>query len=250
MEVLRTTLNRRYRAHFDVTDVSMSQIDGELPQARWLTYECTLGRIGFSVDRRLALAILAYRYGAAGKMPGEGEDLPPETVSEERLVSNLGQQFAELLAGCVEMRHGAPAADAERVTHALVLLTPGTPTYGKWIIKATITESTLGIGGALCLTLDEAWMTRLLHNIAPLHKKPHDSFAEAPVAASQIPLTIVARLLQKEIQLGNLLDLHVGEIIPISMNDADVLVDDSRLFTATVAEHKGKLCLTCFEDAK
>jgi len=30
----------------------------------------------------------------------------------------------------------------------------------------------------------------------------------------------------------------------------DVLLDDARLFTAAVAEHKGKLCLTSFEDAE
>jgi flagellar motor switch protein FliM len=31
---------------------------------------------------------------------------------------------------------------------------------------------------------------------------------------------------------------------------ADVLLDEARLFTAAVAEHKGKLCLTSFEDAE
>jgi flagellar motor switch protein FliM len=31
---------------------------------------------------------------------------------------------------------------------------------------------------------------------------------------------------------------------------ADVLLDENRLFTAAVAEHKGKLCLTSFEDAE
>lgn len=250
MEAFRTAFNRRYHAHFDIADVSVSQFDGELPQARWLTYGCMLGRIGFSIDRQLVLAILAYRYGATEKMPAEGDPLPPETASEERLVGNLGQQFADLLAKCIETRYPTPSADAEPAPYALTLMAQGTSAPGKWIIKAAITESACGIRGTLYLTLDETWMTRLLHNIAPVRDKLHDDFAKAPVAANQIPLTIVGRLLQKEIPLGDLLKIRVGEVIPISMRDADVLIDGSRLFTATVAEHEGKLCLTCFEDAE
>lgn len=250
MEVFRTAFNRRYHAHFDITDVSVSQLNGEPPQERWLTYGCTLGRIGFSVDRQLVLAILAYRYGATDKIPGEGEPMPPETASEERLVRNLGQQFVDLLAKCIEIRHDTPAADEEPVTHALTFMAHGASAPGKWIIKAVITESTFSVRGTLYLTLDEAWITRLLHNLAPQRDKPRDRFASAPLAANQIPLTVVARLLQKEMQLGDLFKIRVGEVIPIHMHDADVLIDGSRLFTATVAEHDGKLCLTCFEDAE
>jgi len=42
----------------------------------------------------------------------------------------------------------------------------------------------------------------------------------------------------------------VGDIIPVSLQATDVLVKNSRLFTATVAEHKGKLWLTAFNDTK
>ena len=45
-------------------------------------------------------------------------------------------------------------------------------------------------------------------------------------------------------------DLQVGDVIPISLSRADVLLEESRLFTAAVTEHKGKLCLTSFEDAE
>lgn len=249
-ETLRTAFNRRYRAHFEVADVSISQFDGELPQARWRTYGCPQGRIGFSVDRQLVLAILAYRYGATEKMPGEGDALPPETASEERLAGNLGQTFSDLLVKCIEMRHGEAAADAEPVPPALAFMASGTPAYGKWIVKAVIVETAFNMRGTLYLTLDESWLARLLHNLAPLREKRGDSLVKTPVAANQIPLMVVARLLEKEMQLADLLNMRVGEVIPISMRDADVLIDGSRLFTATVAENDGKLCLTCFEDAE
>lgn len=250
MGMLRANLNRRYRAHFEVGDVTMSQVTDELQHSRWLTYGCTLGRIGFAIERNLALAVLAYRYDATDRMPAEGNALPPETASEERLVRSLGQQLVDLLAKCIEMCGGAPNRDAEPISHVLAPLALGATAQASWLIKATIVELACGVRGDLYLTLDEAWMARLLTNIAPLRKKPHDGIAIAPVAANELPLKIVARLLQKEIPLGNLLDMRIGEVIPISLSDADVLIENSRLFTATVAEHKGKLCLTGFMDVE
>jgi len=72
--------------------------------------------------------------------------------------------------------------------------------------------------------------------------------AQGAPLPTRLTLTRVARLLQKDIPLGQLADLHVGDVIPISLGTTDVLIDDSRLFTATVAEHQGKLCLTSFAD--
>jgi flagellar motor switch protein FliM len=39
-------------------------------------------------------------------------------------------------------------------------------------------------------------------------------------------------------------------VIPISLRGADVLIGGSRLFSASIAEHRGKLCLTSFEDVE
>ena len=57
---------------------------------------------------------------------------------------------------------------------------------------------------------------------------------------------IVLSLLRQA--LGLLLDTRVGDVIPVSLGETEVLVDNERLMTARVAEHKGKLCLTAFED--
>ena len=50
--------------------------------------------------------------------------------------------------------------------------------------------------------------------------------------------------------LEALFGLKLGDVIPVTVGRADVLLDEARLFTAAVAEHKGKLCLTSFEDAE
>ncbi|WP_144007017.1 FliM/FliN family flagellar motor switch protein, partial [Pelomonas sp. KK5] len=62
-------------------------------------------------------------------------------------------------------------------------------------------------------------------------------------------LKLVARLLETELPLGELMALQPGAVIPVSLGATEVLVDGERLFTASVAEHQGKLCLTSFADA-
>ena len=80
-------------------------------------------------------------------------------------------------------------------------------------------------------------------------RQPQSATPQAPLP-NRLPLTLQARLLEQELPLGTLLDLHVGDVLPVRLGLADVLVDDSRLFKAAVAEHQGKLCLTSFEDAE
>ncbi|WP_460825321.1 FliM/FliN family flagellar motor switch protein, partial [Massilia solisilvae] len=66
--------------------------------------------------------------------------------------------------------------------------------------------------------------------------------------ATRLAVRLEARLASKEMTLAALFDLKPGDVIPFSLGRADVLLDENRLFTAAVAEHKGKLCLTSFED--
>jgi flagellar motor switch protein FliM len=71
----------------------------------------------------------------------------------------------------------------------------------------------------------------------------------APLA-QRLQVTLAGRLVSKEVTLGALFDLRIGDVIPISLHRADVMLEDSRLYTAAVTEHKGKLCLTSFEDTE
>ena len=62
-------------------------------------------------------------------------------------------------------------------------------------------------------------------------------------------VTLDGRLVSKEITLEALFALKLGDIIPVTVGRADVLLAESRLFTAAVTEHNGTLCLTSFEDS-
>jgi len=252
-EVFRTSLNRRYRASFELGEVAIHQL-GEIPErCRWLNYVSSIGRIGVAMERQVLLCILDYRYGiretaSAGIVAEKEQSSPRETATEERLAAMLGRQFVTSLAERIEW---LPAADnASTCQHEFTESIASPPRPGIWAIRAEVSEPTRGIEGALWFTLDESWMQRLFSRIAPARGRTRNQLASAKPFAVRLQMPLVARLLEKEIPLGVLLDTRIGDVIPVNLGSTEVFIDDSRLFTARVAEHKGKLCLTAFEDVE
>ncbi|MDF1484222.1 FliM/FliN family flagellar motor C-terminal domain-containing protein [Ramlibacter sp. H39-3-26] len=257
-------LNRRYRAAFTLSEVVVRHGDHAerhppLPP-QWQVFGSDTGRLGVFIDRPVLLAIFGYRYGlpdpgtprAVDDMPAQEAAEPKEpghTQTEERLAAAFGLQLAQLLADCIEAP--GPVADAGSAgpAHPFVLLPTTVMEDGAWTFHAEIRDASRKAHGRLWLCLDDAWMTRLLQQLArPRRAWPAPNGAQPLAHAMQ--LTMLARLLHKEMPLGQLLDLRVGDVIPVTLGPTEVLIDDSRLFTAAVAEHKGKLCLTSFEDAE
>lgn len=237
---LRTEFNRRYRAAFEVTGLTFERRPLTPLPARWLGYTTTTGCVGFGLDRTLLLALLAYRYGQPG-----GADLHApvrETATEERLAGTLGQRLLRLLAGRIDAGLQPAAGAADETFKPL----PNAAT-GPWTVQVDVHESQLDLRARLWFCLDDAWMARLLRRLAPVRERTSEAGTPSGPLAARLQLTLAGRLLQKELPLGELMQLRSGDVIPISLGPTDVLVDDSRLFTATVAEHKGKLCLTSFE---
>lgn len=244
-ELLRLRMNLRYRARFEVEHVGMRRLDAGAPEASWLAFSGEAGEIGCAIDRRVLMSVLAYRYGLRTPPAEEqGAEAPRETATEERLSSLLGQQFAELFAARIDAGMG-PMPARMPIFRAAGRLPP---VRGSWLLEARVVEHTHNATGSIRLSLDDAWMSRLWHQLAPLRTKAGEQLDQAVPLPTRLMLTVVARLLQKDIPLGQLADLKVGDVIPISLGATDVLIDDSRLFTAAVAEHQGKLCLTSFAD--
>lgn len=248
-ELFRSRLNRRYHADFQVGEVHIDAAGKLAPAGRWLAYGKPFGQIACAVDRSLVLSALIYRYGLKGGEGGalDAPETVPETTGEERLAARLGLQLVEALAHCVTAGHLA-AVDADAGDFSLI--GPTSPPRSACLVRATIQERTHGVEGCIYLALDDAWLDLLLRKLAPMQRRRSPGHAVSAPLAGRLPLRLVARLLQKDMTLGDLLSIKVGDVIPVSLRATDVLIDDSRLFTATVAEHKGKLCLTSFEDTK
>jgi flagellar motor switch protein FliM len=250
-ELFRAGMNRRYRAAFEVGEVGMACIDEPEHVGRWLRYEAATGGIGFAIERSVLLGAIHYRYGLRADVSADGKAQPParETATEERLATTLGAQFVGALAARIEAWPGI-ASEAHEFRSAGACAAPADKV---WTIKVAVVESKLGVQGSLWFTLDDAWMSRLLRHLAlpreTKQKEAAGSDGSEPLL-QRLQLRLTGRLLQKELPLGTLLDLQIGEVIPISLGPTEVLVEDARLFRAVVAERAGKLCLTSFEDVE
>lgn len=236
VERLRVALNRRYRAHFEILDVTVARLDDTVA-ARWLNYDSSFGPIGFALDRALLLCVLDYRYGTAA---GAAKDIEhPETTTEERLAAMLGRQFATMLAERIAALGGLDRGSE------LAEPRPAAPPAGAWTISAQLSERRHDVRGMLRLAVDDGAIERVFRALAPARAA---SFSAPVSLGTALQLDLSARLLEMQMPLGTLLDARVGDVIPVALGPTTVLVDDAPLFYADVAEHKGQLCLTSFQD--
>jgi flagellar motor switch protein FliM len=252
---LREPLSRRYWGAYQIDSVQFGRVETNQDTDRWLNFAAASGNIGFALERRVLLGVLNYRYGRSN---GKAAAMPdPATVrvtsTEERLAVVLGQQLAAALEtrirGNVARAGGSDAVVA--ATTAEMRVTPGVqPPNGSWVISVKVSDVAAGESGQFRFALDKSMMADVLHGLLPEREQGKKSLKSVRPLASRLQVNLEGRLVSKEVQLGTLLDLRVGDVIPISLSRTDVLLEESRLFTAAVTEHKGKLCLTSFEDAE
>jgi flagellar motor switch protein FliM len=280
---MRLNMNRRYWGGFQVDEVAFSRLEGNDIRSRWLSFAAPAGQIAFAMERKVLLSVLNYRYGGAAKAKPEAKPEPvPDasapanakaepkvdtaaavdentvrvTATEERLAVVLGQQLCAILAGRIELNlpasdkpapaegEGDSAADTEFKPQ------PGSPPpKGTWAVTVTVADVVSGATGQFWFALDKQLMTSVLRGLLRDRDNGKKAKTAAPLA-QRLQVGLIGRLASKEVTLGSLYDLQIGDVIPISLARADVLLEDSRLITAAVTEHKGKLCLTSFEDAE
>jgi flagellar motor switch protein FliM len=174
----------------------------------------------------------------------------PPTATEDRLLHLLAGQFARQCvhglaqaasAGSDDAQDPAPADDA------LPMQGGALPAFGPdaWELIATMRDGEQS--STLSLALAGAYLTPLLRHLSARQRPARPAAPQAPLDR-RLSLTLQARLLERELDLGTVLDLRPGALIPIRLADATVLVEGSALMSAAVAEHQGKLCLTSFQD--
>src|SRR5471030_225620 len=254
VQSMRLNMNRRYWGGFQVEDVTFDRLEGKEIRSRWLSFAAPAGQIAFSLERKVLLSVLNFRYGS-GKADAAAldENTVKVTATEERLAVVLGQQLAGTLAGRIELNlpvldKPVPAEGEAEAVDSEFKPAPGShPPKGSWIITVTVADIKSGATGQYWFALDKTLMASVLRGLLRDRDAGKKAQPAAPLA-QRLQVGLVGRLASKEVPLGSLYDLQVGDVIPISLNRADVLLEDSRLFTAAVTEHKGKLCLTSFED--
>lgn len=251
---MRVAGARRYWEAFELLAVDFVRTPEPGQAGRWLGFAGGAGAMAFSIGRAGLLSILNYRYGRRGQAPGPAPD--PATVkvtaTEERLAVVLGQQVCGVLAQRVAANlaragQGAPAiAPAAPIQPRPALA----PLAGSWTVGVTLRDIHSGDPLTYWITLDQPLMAAVLQGLAPERLRERATRGAGVPLGSTLQVRLDGRLVSKEITLETLFALKLGDIIPVSMGRAQVLLDESPLFSAAVSEHNGTLCLTSFEDTE
>lgn len=250
LETLMQGSARRYWAGWRIEAVEF----GRAPQQetlRWLAATGLLGTVSVAFERGLLLTLLERRYGGRGagatQQNQQNQKNQRVTATEERLSVVLTQQMIDLLYGRVAVSTAMEVAPQPVPANAVANSTM--PGASSWAVRIQVRDAQDTVG-EFWIAPDQALMATILGTLRPEQPRPSVARAAGEPLATTLQVKLDGRLVSKEITLGALFELKVGDVIPVSMGRADVLLDEARLFTAAVAESKGMLCLTSFEDAE
>ena len=251
---LRQPALRRYWDGFQLEGAAFVATPAGARSGRWLGYDCGPGMVTFAIERPLLLAVLNQRYGRRGAAPTPAA--APSTVrvtaTEERLAVALGQQLATVLARRVDTNlaraHNETTPGPATVAVARTALTAA-PSADGWTIGVTLRQSLGGDAGQLWLALDQDTVARVMLGLVPERARAQPRQHSVSLGTA-LQVKLDGRLVSKEITLEALFALKLGDVIPVTMGRAEVMLAESRLFTAAVTEHNGSLCLTSFEDTE
>jgi flagellar motor switch protein FliM len=264
---------RRYWGAFRLESLAFERAPDDRA-LRWLGVNGSYGLAAVAFERSLLLDLLEGRYARRTPGPLHGANTAPQrdpglervTATEQRLAATLAQQVTRLLdeqvaQGLAKAGTAAPALAPQLAKAGASIVPAGAPGKAGWVIRAVLRAQygrrdtdDPGLAapeGRLWVSLDHGLMAHVLQGLMAERNGMRGAvrMAREPLA-SHLQVKLEGRLVSKEVTLATLFGLKVGDVIPVSVGRADVLLDDSRLFTAAVAEHKGKLCLTSFEDAE
>jgi flagellar motor switch protein FliM len=238
---------RRYWAGWRVESLEFDRVPHD-EQLRWMAVSGAMGTVTVAFERGLLLTLLERRYGGRGAAATQRDpETERVTATEERLSVVLTQQMVDLLYGRVAVNVAMEVAPRPVAANAVVSST--TPGASSWAVRARVAGPG-DAAGAFWIAPDQHLMALILGSLRSDSPRPKTIRGAAEPLGTKLQVKLEARLVSKETTLGALFDLKVDDIIPVTVGRTDILLDDSRLFTAAVAEYKGKLCLTSFEDAE
>jgi flagellar motor switch protein FliM len=238
---------RRYWAGWRLDAVEFGRAP-QLENLRWMAVTAAMGTVAVAFERGLLLTLLERRYGGRGAGATQRDPQTERvTATEERLSVVMTQQMVDLLYGRVAANTAMDVAPRPVAAGAVVAATMPGPS--SWALRVQVRDA-LERTGQFWIVPDQALMATILGSLRPEQPRPRAARGPSEPLSSKLQVKLDGRLVSKEMTLGALFDLKVGDVIPVSVGRADVLLDEARLFTAAVAESKGKLCLTSFEDAE
>lgn len=250
-EVMASPIGRRYWGAYKLSGLAFERA----PEGAALRWQGMGGRFGVAAvafERILLLGLLEGRYARRTPSAAPQRDLAAErvTATEERLAATLTQHLIVSLDGCVADVLTGMGAAVPAETPFGQPAPAGAPGKAGWVIRVALRAPGADTDNLCWIAVDQQLMGYILQGLKAEKGSSRSTRGAAEPLVSSLHVKLEGCLVSKQITLGALFDIQVGDVIPVSVGRADVLLDESRLFTAAVAEHKGKLCLTSFEDAE
>lgn len=200
------------------------------------------GAIGVHVDRLLLGSLLELRYGATLTRPTntpEAADVP-ETATELRLAKRLATDLALVFARNIPTTSSQPA---------VIAVPPVARFQPELFVTFDVTDAARRVIGRIAFAVEETWQHHLFDHLCAMNRRTNVVKREEVSLASRLKIKLTAQLLEMELPFGAILELRPGSVLPIRWHSpARILTNDSPLFSATVVEHDGKLCLIDFTD--
>ncbi|KVD84393.1 hypothetical protein WS62_20335 [Burkholderia sp. ABCPW 14] len=164
-----------------------------------------------------------------------------ETATERRFARKVATDLVRVAAHCID-----PAAT--RADDAPIPRAAEHSRHPALFVACGVEDALRRTVGEIQFALDEGWQQRLFAGLtagqrrgAPARKRPR------PLAGA-LRIRLTAQLMERQIPFGDLLRLKPGSVLPVRLHaNARVLAGDSQLYSASIVEHNGKLCLTSFE---
>ncbi|MFI8372501.1 FliM/FliN family flagellar motor switch protein [Pseudomonas helleri] len=224
----------QYRINSNLQQV---RIHEHFTRAADCRYHTEIGTLGFSIDRPLVAELLERYYGGISPT---GQNDPPVSASETRLLARMGidlcQLCAQMLNGGLPLEHIDDAVSTYEEIH-----------WG-YCVEFVFGDLEAGVDASVHLFLDTHAvdeLTRHLSELAPATAAPDEQ------RISQLPVRLDCVLVRMQMPLASVLALNVDDIVMVRLLErCEVHIKQQKLFYATLAEDDGALYLTSLDSVK
>ncbi|AIO69612.1 surface presentation of antigens family protein [Burkholderia oklahomensis] len=164
-----------------------------------------------------------------------------ETATERRFARKIATNLVRVTTHCID-----PAA--MRADDAPIPRAAAHSRHPVLFVACDVEDALRRTVGKIQFALDEGWQQRLFAGLTAGQRRGAPARKQPRPLAGALRIRLTAQLMERRIPFGDLLHLKPGSVLPVRLHaNARVLAGDSQLYSASIVEHNGKLCLTSFE---
>ena len=234
LDALAKTLSLRIGQHLQETgyrSVALELHDAQWQPIRPGTCNGASTALHIELSRSTVHAVMAARYGFDANEEIASAIDTPVSATEKRITEQLHEAITRAVQALMPAR-STPATPAPTgaMQHAW-----------QWTAQIQIASTP---AQPLRITLCAPLSTQLEQQLSrPRSTKPGNTAETALLS-----IELQALLLEKTVSAADIQQLHVGSVLPITLNRTLVHLNGQPMLAASVAEHHGKLHLTAFEN--